>query len=114
MSPLGPIVADDSAAALHAFNLSETPGKVETLPLPHPLLDFAPIPGSPGRLLVSLDTAWGVLKQNPGPGTDGRIKDVSLSAEQTDELHKVLSVVEVSSDGKVRRLATPRVTSDTS
>jgi tRNA (guanine-N(7)-)-methyltransferase subunit TRM82 len=104
VSSLGPAVADDSAAALHAFSLSDTPGQVETLPLPHPLLDFAPIPDSPGRLLVSLDTAWGVLKQNPGPGTDGRIKDVSLSSEQTEELQTVLAVVEVSSDGKVGRV----------
>jgi hypothetical protein len=108
-------VADDSAAALHAFTLSKTLGQVETLSLPHPLLDFAPIPDSPGRLLVSLDTSWGVLKQNPGPGTDGRFKDVSLSAEQKDELQKVLAVVEVSSDGKVGCvvLPNPRVSSDT-
>ncbi|OCF35779.1 hypothetical protein I316_02271 [Kwoniella heveanensis BCC8398] len=98
----------EGAAALHSFILSpdSTPSAVHTIPFPYPILDFTPISTQPGQVLVSLDTAWGVLKKNPSPGTEGR-QDViprdDLSDEEQKALEEVFTVVSVGAGGSLNK-----------
>ncbi|WVQ95232.1 hypothetical protein IAU59_002327 [Kwoniella sp. CBS 9459] len=98
----------EGAAALHSFILSadSTPSAVHTIPLPYPILDFTPVPTQPGQILISLDTAWGVLKKNPSPGVEGRqdvIPRTDLSDEEQKALEEVFVVVSVGAGGSLNK-----------
>jgi hypothetical protein len=81
--------------------------EIITLPLTHPVLDFAFVPGEAGTLAVALDTAWGMLKQNPSPTSGVEISHNPIP-EETAELGKVLLSVKVEFGGKVRLSHLPR------
>ncbi|WVR09333.1 hypothetical protein IAU60_006399 [Kwoniella sp. DSM 27419] len=91
----------EGAAAMHSFTLSDDPSRpsaVQTLPLPHPVLDFTPVPSQPGQILVSLDTAWNVLKKNPPPGVDAGqavIEKSEVHDAEREALIRVFTVVHV-------------------
>ncbi|KAK8854534.1 hypothetical protein IAR55_003273 [Kwoniella newhampshirensis] len=96
----------EGASAIHSFVFSTDQSSqpvVHTLPLPHPVLDFTPITSQPGQILLSLDTAWGVLKQNPGPGTEGRQEAIKregpVTKSEVEALEKLLVVLDVAVDG---------------
>ncbi|ODN85454.1 hypothetical protein L198_07535 [Cryptococcus wingfieldii CBS 7118] len=104
----------EGAASLHSFVLpkeSEIQGskpQVHTLAVDHPVIEFTNVPSTFAsdhvNLLVSLDTAWDVLKKNPGPGTEGRqdvVEKQDLSEEEKESLRKVLVVVKVAKDGSL-------------
>ncbi|WVF67659.1 hypothetical protein IAT40_002418 [Kwoniella sp. CBS 6097] len=98
----------EGAAALHSFILSadSTPSAVHTISLPYPVLDFSPVPTQPGQVLVSLDTAWGVLKKNPSPGVEGRqdvITRTELSDEEQKALEEVFVVVSIGAGGSLNK-----------
>ena len=66
------------------------------------MLDFEPIPSVPGHFLLSLDTAWGKLRENPSPeNMRGVIKDVQLSDSDVDVMKRPLRLVEVAESGEV-------------
>ncbi|WWC71258.1 uncharacterized protein I206_105211 [Kwoniella pini CBS 10737] len=96
----------EGASSIHSFILPSDPSSpttVNTLPLPYPLLDFTALPNDNGKILLSLDTAWGVLKTNPGPGTDARqdvIQRDELSIEEKESFKDTLSILEVNEEGK--------------
>lgn len=93
-------------SALHSFvlpsDLSASP-TINTIPFEHPLLDFTMIPSEPGRLLVSLDTAWGMLKSNQtgNESSGGKPRKQELSGEDIARMSHNLAVVEGSGDGRV-------------
>ena len=94
-----------SCAALHSLILPSDPSEsssVRTLPTTHPILDFDILPSQPGRLLVSLDTAWAKLRENPSPeNMRGIVKDTTLSEDNIGEMKRSLRLVEVASSGEV-------------
>ncbi|KAK4689632.1 tRNA (guanine-N(7)-)-methyltransferase subunit TRM82, partial [Tremellales sp. Uapishka_1] len=97
------IFFSEGCSAIHSFALpsdAETTPEIETLALPYPILDFTLVPGS-SQILLSLDTAWGVLKANLIPGQQQPCPD-SLSDDQLSALRDVLRVIELSPDAKVR------------
>ncbi|WWC63655.1 uncharacterized protein I303_106260 [Kwoniella dejecticola CBS 10117] len=97
----------EGASALHSFVLPSDPTfptTVNTQTFPYPILDFTALPSQSGKILVSLDTAWGVLKKNPGPGTDARqdiIPRDSLSNDEQAALQDYFRVIDVNTDGQL-------------
>ncbi|WWD19332.1 hypothetical protein CI109_103791 [Kwoniella shandongensis] len=96
----------EGASAIHSFVFSPDQASqptVHTLPLSHPILDFTSILSQPGQILVTLDTAWGVLKQNPGPGTEGRQeaikRDGPVTESEVEQLGQFFAVVNIAVDG---------------
>ena len=88
---------------MHA-DLSRSP-VIHTLTLPFPILDFTTILSETGRLLVSLDTAWGTLKHNQSTTESGEIpQDPKLSEDDFLRFSQSLAVVTVSTDGQVNTL----------
>lgn len=90
------------SAAIHSFVLPSDPDSittVQTKELSYPLLNFISLPGHPGHLLLSLDTAWGILKKNQVE--DAAIKGATASEEQIEAMSRSHLVVQVASDGSV-------------
>ncbi|RXK42389.1 hypothetical protein M231_00379 [Tremella mesenterica] len=95
----------EGCAGLHSFVLAQdlTHATVNTFKTDFPVLDFTQIPGEEGRLVVSVDTAWGSLKRNRLP--DEKVGPVGeVDEEMLQILGKVLMVVEVSSGGQISAL----------
>lgn len=94
-----------SAAAIHSFPLSLDPSSpsptISTLPLDFPVLDFTMIPSSPSpQILVSLDTTWGVLKQNAPPGSQNTLLvPPSITSECQAKMQAIFATAELSSGG---------------
>jgi hypothetical protein len=72
---------------------------VQTKELSYPLLNFISLPGHPGHLLLSLDTAWGILKKNQVE--DAAIKGATATEEQIKAMQESHLVLKVASDGSV-------------
>ncbi|ORY32126.1 WD40-repeat-containing domain protein [Naematelia encephala] len=100
------LFSSEGCAALHSFILPSDPVSppfIHTLPLPYPLVDFTAIPGEDVRLLLSLDTTWGVLKQNPGldgVNTTSKAKE-GLTEEEGEMIKQSLAVVQVETSGQL-------------
>ncbi|WVQ80032.1 hypothetical protein IAT38_002133 [Cryptococcus sp. DSM 104549] len=111
----------EGASAIHSFVLPADPAAaekpaVQTLALPHPIIDFAVVPGTSSadaqEVIISLDTTWGVLKKNSGSGIEGRqdsIKRDDLSADEVDALKKVLISLQVGSTGSLALSSSPAI-----
>jgi hypothetical protein len=72
---------------------------VQTKELSYPLLNFVSLPGHPGHLLLSLDTAWGILKKNQVE--DAAIKGATATEEQMKAMEQSHLVLKVALDGSV-------------
>lgn len=60
------------------------------------------LPGTHGELLISVDTAWNVLKQNTyGDDIPGVIGVATLSAEQVAAMGRTVVVAKIESSGSV-------------
>ncbi|WVQ68581.1 uncharacterized protein L199_006790 [Kwoniella botswanensis] len=97
----------EGASAIHSFilpsDLSSSP-TVHTQPLPYPILDFAFLPNQDGKILLSLDTAWGVLKKNPGPGIESRQEAIprdELQQEEKESLNGFFKEIQIGDNGEL-------------
>ncbi|WRT68699.1 uncharacterized protein IL334_005679 [Kwoniella shivajii] len=97
----------EGAAALHSFILSSDTASspiVHTQALPYPILDFSVLPNDHGQIVVSLDTAWNVLKKNPGPGIENRQEPISreeLSDTEKEVLKDSFTIIQMGENGEL-------------
>lgn len=92
-----------SASSLHAFTVPSdfaSPPQIRSVDLAHPILDFTLLPSA--QILVSLDTAFGVLKQNQ-TGENKKRSDSSPAEIQQVASFSASALVQVSANASVRQ-----------
>ncbi|WVW85279.1 hypothetical protein I302_107317 [Kwoniella bestiolae CBS 10118] len=107
----------EGASAIHSFMLPSdlsSPPVVNTQPLPYPILDFTVLPNQNGKVVISLDTAWGMLKKNPGPGIESRQEAIprdDLTKEEKEGLDGFFKVIQIGDKGEVSESSDPSLSS---
>jgi len=103
-----------SASAVHAFTLPSdfaSSPQITTLDLSHPILDFTSLPS--GQILVSLDTAFGVLKHNQ-TGENKKRSDPTEAEVQQVASSTASALVQVTEGASVSLARSPHCTTDIS